>query len=269
MTLLIYLCIGAVTGILAGLFGVGGGTIIVPALLISLAAQGVSPDVLTHMALGTSLATICLTSISSVIAHNERDAILWPVFFKLTPGICCGVLLGSIIAARLSGLALQKGFGVFALVVSAQMFCNWQPGGSSRLPGNFGLFAGGGVIGLFSALFGIGGGSLTVPFLSFCRITMQHAVATAAAIGMPIAFVGALGYLWQGWNNPALPEWSSGYIYWPAFTGIAIASVAFARVGAHIAHSLSPKKLKQIFALFLALIGLWLLFDDMILSQIH
>lgn len=269
MIIITYLMIGALTGILAGLFGVGGGTIIVPALLLTLTAQGVSPEVVTHMALGTSLATICLTSISSVLAHNEKGAILWPVFMRITPGICIGVLLGSFIAALLSGDLLQKAFGIFALVVSAQMFTGWQPGGSSHLPGPTGLFTGGGIIGVFSALFGIGGGSLSVPFLSFCRVNMQQAVATAAAIGMPIAFFGAAGYAWQGWNHPQLPSWSSGYIYWPAFAGITLASVIFARVGARLAHALPAQRLKQLFALFLACIGLWLLFGDMIPNRIH
>lgn len=260
ITLLVYLLIGACTGVLAGLFGVGGGTVIVPALILVLTWQGVSAAVLTHMAIGTSLAAISITSLSSLYAHQQRGAVDWPTVARLTPGLCVGVWLGARLASELSGGVLQLGFGLFLVAVSLQLFFDLQPAGKAKtLPPWPGLLAVGSVIGTLSALFGIGGGSLTVPFLHWCGAVMQRAVATAAAAGFPIALVGALAYAWNGWNHPALPPDSSGFVYWPAFAGIAVASIGFARLGAQLAHTLEAQKLRRVFAWFLFMIGVWFL----------
>lgn len=259
--LLLYLLIGACSGVLAGLFGVGGGTVIVPALILTLAWQGVSPEVATHIAIGTSLAAISVTSLSSIHAHQQRGAVDWPTVARLAPGLCIGVWLGALLASVLSGSLLQLCFGVFLVAISLQLFFNLQPAsGSPRtLPAWPGLVGAGSLIGALSALFGIGGGSLTVPFLHVYGVAMQRAVATAAAAGFPIAVVGALSYAWNGWGHPALPADSSGFIYWPAFAGIAVASIGFARLGAQWAHALEAQRLRRIFALFLLAIGIWFL----------
>lgn len=261
MLLLIYLFVGAITGVLAGLFGIGGGTIIVPALILTLTWQGVSPEVSTHIAIGTSLAAISVTSLSSIYAHQQRGAVEWKLVWQLTPGVCVGVWLGALLASHLSGAMLQIGFGIFLLAIAGQMFFSLQPSAqsstttSARLPSLPALWGAGSVIGGLSALFGIGGGSLTVPFLSWRGVVMQRAVATAAAVGFPLALTGALSYLYQGWGNSHLPESSSGFVYWPAVAGIAVASIGFARIGAQLAHALEAHKLRRIFALFLFMIG--------------
>lgn len=256
MTLLIYLFVGAIAGTVAGLFGVGGGVVIVPALVLAFTLQGMSPDVLTHMAVGTSLATIVITSINSVRAHHAKQAVLWPVVASFAPGLCIGVFLGVQVAALIQGPYLQLAIGIFLLFIAAQMGFGLMPSGHRQLPQK-GILAGvGSIIGGISALFGIGGGSMTVPYLSLFNTPMQKAVATSAACGIPIALVGACTNVMSGWQHEALPSWSSGFIYWPALIGLGLASAPFAKFGAQLAHKLPPQQLKRIFAVFLLCISI-------------
>ncbi len=255
MLLLIYLVLGALAGTVAGLFGVGGGLIIVPTLIYTLNWQGVDTGVVTHLAVGTSLATIVVTSMSSVRAHHKRGAVDWSIVGALTPGIALGAVLGAVTASYLTGPQLQLAFGIFVLLIAAQLGLGLSTAPHRELPGAPGLLAAGGVIGWISSLFGIGGGSLTVPFLSWCNVVMQRAVACSAACGLPIALFGSLSYIWQGWSNDALPAGSSGYVYWPAFLGIVLTSTVFARLGASLAHRLPALLLRRSFALFLVLVG--------------
>ncbi|WP_439860166.1 sulfite exporter TauE/SafE family protein [Pseudomonas sp. MBLB4136] len=256
MELLLYLLLGAAAGVLAGLFGVGGGMIIVPVLVLSFSAQGFDPLVLTHLAVGTSLATIVFTSINSVVEHHRKGAVRWPVFAWMTLGIVLGAGLGSLTAAAIQGPMLQRIIGMFAICVSIQMALDLRPKAGSTVPGKVGLGAAGGLIGWASAIFGIGGGSLSVPFLVWRSLSMQQAVATSAACGLPIAAVGALSFMWLGWDNAELPAWSLGYVYLPALAGVACTSMFFARFGARLAHRLSPRVLKRLFALLLFGVGL-------------
>lgn len=256
MELLLYLLVGALSGVLAGLFGVGGGLILVPALIYSLKAQGVSADVLTHIAVGTSLATIVFTSINSVIAHQKHKAILWQLVKPISFGVLFGAALGAMTAAQIQGPTLQKIIGAFALTMSAQMAFNLAPKTRRPPPGTAGLMAAGGFIGWASAIFGIAGGSLTVPFLVWRSVVMQKAVATSAACGVPIALAAAIAYVITGWGTAGLPNWSTGFVYWPALVGMASTSMLFARFGARLAHRLDALLLKRLFALMLLVIGL-------------
>ncbi len=252
----LYLGLGAVAGVLAGLFGVGGGLIIVPALVFGFTQQGIGVEVLTHMAVGTSLATIIFTSISSVRAHHQRGAVRWPLVRPMAVGILVGAFLGGQTAAILSGPTLQLIIGVFALCVAAQMGLGLTPKAARDVPGTPGLVVAGGLVGWASAIFGIGGGSLTVPFLSWCNVKMQQAVATSSACGLPIALSGAGAYMFAGWHQAGLPPWSLGFVYLPALLGIILTSVLFARVGAKLAHRLPADKLKKLFAFLLLCVGL-------------
>lgn len=256
MELLLYLLLGAAAGLLAGLFGVGGGLVIVPVLVFSFAAQGMSPEILTHLAVGTSLATIIFTSINSLLEHHRKGAVRWPLFRWLTVGILAGSVLGALTAAAIQGPWLQKIIGTFAVIIAVQLALDLKPKGSRDVPGKPGLVAAGGVIGWASAIFGIGGGSLTVPFLAWRSVAMQQAVATSAACGLPIAIAGTLSFIWTGWGQAQLPPWSLGFIYLPALVGIAVTSMFFARIGARLAHRLSPRLLKRLFALLLFAVGL-------------
>lgn len=255
MEFALYLLLGGFAGVMAGLFGVGGGLLIVPVLVFSFTAQGFDPLILTHLAVGTSLATIIFTSFNSILTHHRLGAVLWPVVGWMTLGIMLGAALGSVTAAAIQGPLLQKIIGVFAIVVSVQMGFSLQPKASSGVPGKPVLTVAGGVIG-WAAIFGIGGGSLTVPFLTWRSVSMQKAVATSAACGLPIAVAGALSFVVVGWQDAHLPDWSVGFVYLPALVGIAITSMFFARIGALLAHRLSPLMLRRLFALLLLGVGL-------------
>lgn len=257
--MLIYLVLGAAAGLLAGLFGVGGGLIIVPVLAWTFAAQGIDPGVIMHLAIGTSLASIWLTSIMSIRAHHKRGAVNWALVKQLVTGIVIGALVGALVAEQLPTSSLKRIFGVFELLVAAQMLFVTRYQAHFELPGRAGMTAAGGVIGGVSAIIGIGGGTLTVPYLVWCRVPMLNAVATSAACGLPIAVAGAFGFLLTGWNAANLPPWSTGYLYWPAWLGIVIASSLTAGLGARLAHRLPGARLRQLFALLLMGLGVKML----------
>lgn len=263
-TLLIFALTGVAAGVLAGLFGVGGGLIMVPALAFVLPLQDVGPAVVMQVAIGTSLAVISATSVSSMLAHHRRQGVLWPVFRKLAPGLAAGAVAGAFVAHALPGLVLQRIVGVGAILVATQMFLDRGEKGDATLFGGeaakrvaspFSLFSAGGVIGALSALIGIGGGSLTVPFLTWRGVSIQQAVGTSAACGVPIAWAGAAGFIAAGWSVAGRPEFSLGYVALPAFAAIAVTSVLAAPVGARLAHRLPPRVLKRAFAGLLLAIG--------------
>ena len=251
---LLYLSLGAFAGVLAGLLGVGGGLVIVPILTFIFTAQGLPGEHILHLALGTSLASIMFTSVSSLRAHHARGAVDWLVVRRITPGILAGTFFGSWVAAQLSTRFLKGFFVVFLYYVALQMLLNIRPKPHRQLPGRLALFGVGGAIGGVSSLVGIGGGSMSVPFLVWCNVTMHNAIGTSAAIGFPIALAGAAGYLVNG-LPVALPPHSFGYIYLPALTGVAAASIVTAPLGARLAHSLPIAGLKKIFALLLIVMG--------------
>jgi hypothetical protein len=260
MTLVIaYLALGAVVGVVAGLLGVGGGLIIVPALLYLFHIQGISPAVAMHLAIGSSLATIVFTSISSAWAHHRHGAVRWSIVFYMTPGIAVGAVLGAVIAKYLAGPALRQCFAVFEWLVAIQMWFGLRPSPARRLPGTAPMGLTGGFIGAISSILGIGGGTLTVPFLVWCNVSLREAVATSAACGLPIAIAGALGFAATGWNNPDLPALSSGFVYWPAVAGVVATSILTTSLGAWLTHRLPVLVLRRIFAVVLALIG-WRMF---------
>jgi len=256
---LVYLLIGAVAGILAGLMGIGGGLVIVPMLTFAFTSQGVPHEHLLHLALGTSMASIIFTAISSLRAHHRHGAVLWPIVARITPGILIGTFFGSWIASRLSTNFLKVFFAVFLLWVGTQMLLGIKPKATRDIPGRAGMFGAGSVIGIFSSLVGIGGGTLSVPFMTFHNVGMHQAIGTSAAIGLPIALAGTAGYIVNGLKASGLPAGSFGFIHLAAMGGIVLASVCTAPLGARLAHSLPVGKLKKIFAILLYLVGLKML----------
>lgn len=261
MIILTYLLAGSLAGLIAGLLGVGGGIIIVPILVLSFEAQGFDIEVLTHMAIATSLACIVFTSISSTISHNSRQSVDWRVLRRLVPGIAVGGLLGVLTAVQLSGSVLRQLVGVFAVMVAIKMIL---PGTSvrnlpARLPKRIfvpaGLF-----IGWVSTLFGIGGGTVSVPFFNALGMTMQRVVGTAAACGFPIAVVGMVANAYAGFGNAHLPENSVGFVYMPAALTLSVASVILARVGARWAHQIPAQTLRRLFSICLFAVGVKFLF---------
>lgn len=268
MELIIYLLIGAIAGFVMGLFGVGGGLIIVPILYIVFTQMHYDPSIIMHMALGTSLATIIVTSISSVSAHHKKGAVLWQVFRNLAPGLALGAFLGAGIADYLSGQGLQLLIGCFAIWVAFKMFrgAGVAVDPQRRMPSAPMQLAAGGGIGIASAIFGIGGGSLTVPYLNRHGVVMQKAVATSAACGLPIAVAGALGFMWFGKQADVAVPNTIGYVHIYAFIGISVMSFITAKLGAKVVHMLSPAMLKKCFACLLTAVGAYFMYQG--LSQL-
>ena len=260
---LLYLAAGVAAGILSGLFGVGGGVIIVPVLLLLFGLQGIPESVSMHMAVASSLAIIVTTSISSVHAHARRGGVRWDLALTLTPGIIVGALGGASLAAWISGDALRVIFALFLATVALRMGFSPEIRSSLTLPGRAGLGLVGSGIGVLSALVGIGGGSLSVPFLAKCGVTMREAVGTSAACGLPTALAGTIGFMISGWNHPELPPWTSGYVFWPAVLAVAITSAMLAPVGAMLAYRLPAKVLRRLFAILLGLMAVRLLLDSL------
>ncbi|MES9962549.1 MAG: sulfite exporter TauE/SafE family protein [Candidatus Sedimenticola sp. 20ELBAFRAG] len=255
----IYLLVGSIAGLFAGLLGVGGGLIIVPALVWVFSSNGFSQEVIVHLAVGTSLATIVVTSISSVRAHHLRGAVLWERVVELAPGIVIGAWCGALVADFLPTFWLQRVFACFAILVGLQMAFGAKSEAHRELPDRAGMTLAGWVIGMVSAIVGIGGGSLTVPFLSWCSVNIRNAVATSAACGLPIAVAGAIGFVVAGWGDDGLPPMSTGFVFWPGFLAIVSASYLLAPVGAKLAHTLPVDVLKKVFSVLLLVLGLKML----------
>ena len=246
-----YLAIGAVAGTFAGMLGVGGGMLLIPALTLALEAQGFPREHVLHVAIATAMAAVMFTCLSSARAHAVRDAVRWDIVRSMTPGILVGGLLGSSLAAFIPTRVLALCFAVFVVILAANMVVRVQVKAGRAPPGSLGIFAAGVVISGLCSLLALGGAVMTVPFVLRWRIPMIHAIGTAAAVGFPIAAGGTLGYVLSGWSA-ALPQWSLGYVYLPALAAITIASVTAAPLGAHIAHRLPSSLLRLIFAALLA-----------------
>ncbi|KAB2967086.1 sulfite exporter TauE/SafE family protein [Zoogloea sp.] len=253
--LVAYLALGAFVGFFAGLLGVGGGGIMVPILTTLFAAQGVPREHLVHLALGTSMAAIVVTSVASLRAHHKHGAVRWDIVRGVAPGVLLGTFGGTFIASRVPTTPLAIFFGCFMAYVALQMILNVKPKPSRELPAGAGLAGVGAAIGVISALVAIGGGSLSVPFMTWCNVKMQNAIGTSAAIGLPIAVAGAVGYLINGWGSGGLPEWSAGYVYLPALVLLSALSSFTAPIGARLAHKLPVATLKKIFAGVLVLLS--------------
>ena len=254
-TIFVYLLAGVVAGLLGGLFGLGGGAVVVPVLIYSFTLDKVDESVLTHLAIGTSLATIVVTSLSSVYTHHRKAAVVWSITGWMAPGIGLGAICGSLFATTLSGATLQVLFGGFLIAVAGQMAFGGNPKPHRELPGAIAGSSNAAGIGFVSGIFGIGGGSLSVPYLSYCNVGITKAIGTSAALGFPIALFGALTYLFRGWATPALPDGALGYVFLPALLGITLTSIPSARLGALLAHRLSAKYLKRLFALVAFTLG--------------
>ena len=260
MLILGYLLLGAIAGLTAGIFGIGGGIIIVPTLIFAFTYLQFSPDVVAHLAVGTSLATILFTSLSAIYVHYKKFNIDWPLSIKLSIGMLFGGFIGAYVAEYLSSALLQRIFAIYAVIVALQMWFSWLPKGALVLPKKIGCSLLGAVIGIVSGLFGIAGGTLVVPILTLYRVNMTQAIATSSVTGVAISLSGSMGYIWMGWHNQALPSESFGYVYWPALLGIILSSTIFAKIGAKLTYNLPANILKKLFSLLLLIIAVKLLF---------
>ncbi len=252
----LFMATGVFAGIASGLLGVGGGLIIVPVLFFIFSTQGIASEHVMHMALATSLATIIITSISSAYAHHKKQAVLWPILLILTPGILLGAWSGGAIASELDTSILKPVFGFFELLVGIHLLSGMSGNAYTSQISKIKSYVGGFIIGLLSAIVGIGGGTLTVPFLHWHNIPIRNAVATSAACGLPIAIAATASYIYAGWSAENLPQASLGYVHITAFALIIITSIVFAPIGAKLAHWLPELILRRVFGVFLLGVGL-------------
>ncbi|NOR19606.1 MAG: TSUP family transporter [Xanthomonadales bacterium] len=252
-----YALTGLFAGFLAGYLGIGGGLVLVPVLSWIFSRDPATADMAVQMAVATSLATMLFTSMSSLLAHHRRGAILWTLVRQMLPGLIVGALLGSLIADRIGDFALGQVFGAFAFIVGVQMLRGSGHAGKSPLPGHFHAAGTGFGIGALSSMLGIGGGSMTVPWLLWHGQRVQNAVATAAACGYPIAVAGTLGFVMLGDNQPATP--TLGYVNLQALAGVAVFSVLGAPLGVAAIHRSSTLIAKRIFAAFLLIVAVKML----------
>ncbi|MDD5276568.1 MAG: sulfite exporter TauE/SafE family protein [Methylovulum sp.] len=253
------LVLGTVSGVLAGLFGIGGGLVIVPALTIMFSTYGFPVGHVLIMAVATSLATIILTAIASVVAHHRLGAVLWDKVLRLSPLIGVGAAVGAVIAKQIDAEVLRTILVVFLLYVGTLMALQVKPRPGTVKQPLWLDYTVATLIGLLSSMVGMGGGTLTVPYLVQGQMPMRNAVAVASACGLPIAIIGTASYAILGWDAVQLPQWSLGFVYLPAFAGVALTSICTAPVGARLAHKLPAAKLKRYFSLLLFIMAarLW------------
>jgi uncharacterized protein len=257
---LAYLILGAIAGFLAGLFGVGGGLVLVPVLLLMFDAQHFSAEHIMHLALGTAMATIVFTSIASMRKHHQHGAVNWQVVRRITPGILLGTAIGAATASAIPAKGLGIFFALFVYFAAAQILIDKRPHASRQLPGIVGMTLTGTLTGWLSSLVSIGGGTIVVPFLLWCNVPIRNAIGTAAAIGFPIAVGGTLGYIAVGSHIEGLPELHLGYVYLPALLWVALASIVTAPLGAKAAHRMKVELLRKLFAVLLIVLATKLLF---------
>ncbi|MDI9330804.1 MAG: sulfite exporter TauE/SafE family protein [Alphaproteobacteria bacterium] len=257
---LVLAAVGAFAGFMAGLLGIGGGLLMVPFISYYLAQQGVGPQLGVKMAIATAMATIVVTSISSVRAHHRLGKVRWPVAASLVPGVGLGSVVASVwIFSNIKGGTLAVVFALFVGFLATQMYFDRKPQPARQLPGAMGLGAVGSAIGLVSGLVGAGGAFITVPFLTWCNMPIHQAVATSSALGFPIAFFNAVGYIYSGWGIQGLPSGSLGYVWVPACLAMTSCSMLTAPMGARAAQKLPVQKLKRIFGTMLIFIAAYML----------
>ncbi|GLT18137.1 UPF0721 transmembrane protein [Vibrio zhanjiangensis] len=252
--------LGGIVGILAGLLGIGGGLIVVPALLFLLPLAGIEPDICMQIALATSLSSIIVTSGSSALNHFKLGNVDIYVVKWLMPGVVVGGFLGANVAEWLPAEYLPKVFGFIVLGLAVQMFLSIKGHSTKTMPGSLATMTIGTGIGMVSSLAGIGGGSLSVPFLNRHGVEMRRAVGSSSVCGCFIAFAGMVGFILHGYQAQSLPPYSLGYVYLPALVAIASTSMLTTRIGAQMATSIPTSVLKKIFAVFLLFVAGTMLF---------
>jgi uncharacterized membrane protein YfcA len=249
--LVAYVLVGAFVGFLAGLFGIGGGMTMVPILAALFTAQSLSPEHAVHLALGTGMASVMFTGSASMLEHHRHNAVDWTIVTRMAPGMVAGTLLSTVASGWISQRALAMAFAVIVYGGATQMLLGRKPSAARKLPGSLARFAVGVAIGVISGLVSAGGTFLTVPFMLFCGVAMHTAIGTGAALGIPVAIVGTIGYVASGLTSGQLPDYSLGFVYLPALAALVVGSVVTAPFGARAAHRLPVATLRRLFAVLL------------------
>ena len=258
-----YLGTGALVGFAAGLLGIGGGVVMVPLLVLVFRAHGLPSEHVLHLALGTALAAMVFTSLSSTRAHHRHGAVDWKIARAMSPGMLIGSFGAALIAGYIPTRPLAVLFTGLVFYAATSILLDLKPSTTRELPGPTGIFAAGAVIGALASLLAAGGAFLTIPFLVWCKMPLRRAIGTAAANGFPIAVAGTAGYVLQGMKAADVPSPSWGYVYLPALVLVVITSTLAAPLGAWLAHRMPVRQLRTLFALLLyvfaarMLVGVW------------
>jgi uncharacterized membrane protein YfcA len=260
-TIMYFLLLGSFVGVVSGLFGIGGGGIIVPVLTTIFLAHGLDEHDVVHMALGTSMAIIIITSISSIKAQQKKKAIVWDVVKMMAPGILIGTFLATFIASKLDSFYLSIIFSMFMFYSAIQMFIGKKPKPDTKVFSNRIHFLSGNIIGGLSSLVSIGGGILSVPYLLIQNIDIKRAIATSSAISFPIALSGTFGYIVNGWVNTSLETFTIGYVNLTAFACVAIASFLTAPIGVMLVHKIDVNLMKKLFSLIPLILSIKMIYS--------
>jgi len=258
--ILIYLLIGICAGTLSGLLGIGSGVFVVPALAYVFSQQNFPPDLVMHVAAGTCLANMVFTTLRSLLVHLKRQVRFWHIYRKMGWGVIVGTLLGALFANQLHTQTLRILFSVVLFFSAINMFLPFSSNQQRHLPGSIGCSLAGLLIGGKSGLLGIGGGSVSVPFLRYFGVSIREAIVVSSAIGVTVSIIGSVSFAFIGFGNPELPAWTTGYIYWPAWLGIFLGSLFFVSLGAKLSHLLPAHALHYLFAVFLLIVGVHMLY---------
>lgn len=259
LILFIYLALGVGAGFLSGLFGAGGGLVMVPGLLLLFQWESLDPGLAMHIAVGTSLAAMVPLALRSLISHIQHQVSFFSVYKKMAPGVFIGVIVGGVLAHFVRSRLLEIIFGLFVIVMGVMLLRQRHSTKQSSLPGFLGMSLAGGFVGIVSGMLGVAGSAFSVPFLTHRGVTMHTAVVVSVAIAMTVSVVGATTFYLTGMHVSGLPHWSLGYIYLPAWIGLAIGGICIAPLGAKISHRISAEKLKLCFALFLFVVAIKML----------
>lgn len=262
MFILAYLLIGILAGFFSGLLGIGGGIFVVPALLYVFDLQNITSPYIMQIVIGTSLAVMCSSTLFAFLIHQHSNKNIFPIYKRLFLGVVVGAIIGAILASLMSSKVLRVLFGILLICVAIFMVVLIRQSTKKQLPNYINTTAVGAIIGVLSGIFGIGGGIIAVPYLTFYNVNIRTTIGVSAAVAFTVALVGSLAYILLGLNKPDLPTYTLGFIYWPAFLIVGVLTPLFAYFGAKLAQRMPTTVLRYIFAVLLCVIGL-----DMISSS--
>ncbi|MFZ2542395.1 MAG: sulfite exporter TauE/SafE family protein [Gallionella sp.] len=256
-----YFSLGIFVGFFAGLFGIGGGLVMVPVLSFLFDEQHLTEQNNLHLALGTAMAAILFSAAYSARTHHMHGAVNFTIVRTMTPGLLLGTALGTLFASNISQIYLAIFFALFVYFAASQMLLNFKPKATRQLPGRLNMTLVGTGIGAISSLVSIGGGTLSVPYMLYHNISLQHAIGTSAALGFPIAIGGTLGYIVTGMTLDTLPQYTLGFVHLPALFLLATGSMLTTPLGAKATHRLPLKILRMAFALLLLVLATKMLWN--------
>lgn len=253
--MLAYLLIGVVSAFLAGLLGIGGGIVVIPCLVLLFGVQGISPDIVMHLAIGSSLGAVPFNALIAANSHRKHIEIDWTLVKHMVPGMMLGSLIGPLISVHLSGEALRWIFGGFLGLLGFRFILVPKDKKEPKSYSKKILWMFSPVVGIFASMLGLGGGVFIVPLLSRAGVSMRQALAVSSIVLVPTSLVGTAGYIYKGLGEAGLPAFSTGFVYWPVIVSLVFAAFFIAPLGVRLAHRLPHEQLKRLFGALLLIVA--------------